>query len=105
VWVVPLLLWVNPTAWGNGDAWQIAGELGLAFLGLAVVLRLPPARQPRLAPAEKKEESRSKKGCGFPSDRLSGAFKTSSGLRPTARSVDRTGCIDRSGGGQQPSAE
>lgn len=51
VWVVPLLLWVNPTAWGNGHAWQIAGELGLAFLGLAVVLRLPPARQPRLAPA------------------------------------------------------
>lgn len=50
-WVVPLLLWVNPTAWSTGHAWRIAGELGLALLGLAVMLRLPPARLPRLAPA------------------------------------------------------
>lgn len=51
VWVVPLLLWVNPTAWSTGHAWQIAGELALAVLGLGVVLRLPPARLPRLAHA------------------------------------------------------
>jgi len=51
VWVVPLLLWVNPTAWSTGHAWQIAGELGLALVGLSVVLRLPTPRLPRLAPA------------------------------------------------------
>jgi len=41
VWVVPLLLWVNPTAWSNGHAWQIAGELALAGLGIGVALRTP----------------------------------------------------------------
>ena len=51
VWVVPLLLWVNPTAWSTGHAWPIAGELVLALLGLGVVLRTPPARLPRIAPA------------------------------------------------------
>jgi alpha-1,2-mannosyltransferase len=51
-WIVPLLLWVNPTAWSTGHAWPIAGELVLALLGLGVVLRTPPVRLPRVAPLE-----------------------------------------------------
>jgi alpha-1,2-mannosyltransferase len=49
LWVVPLLLWVNPTAWNNGHAWQIAAELGLALVGLGAVFRPVPTRRPLLS--------------------------------------------------------
>jgi Glycosyltransferase family 87 len=49
VWVIPLLLWANPTAWSTGHAWPVAGELVLALLGLGVVLRIPPMRLSRVA--------------------------------------------------------
>jgi alpha-1,2-mannosyltransferase len=47
LWFAPLLLWLDGSAWSEGDAWRIVGELFVAalVLGMAIHRSLPPGQR------------------------------------------------------------
>jgi len=60
VWLLPLLLWIGPTAWNDGHVWLVAGDLAVAALTVAAsfpVARLAaerPVRDRRTSPVARR---------------------------------------------------